>query len=179
LINILRGKLREAQYGDRGDLVELRKPKRREDLDDLEVELANLLDEHRHAREEFKHASATLPGVGLARLEHFARSLNPEPVVLDPKGDPDEMFDRALLGLVALELPVQKAVAGEHLDDCEQRQFDRVIAGLRNQSELLHTEVVTRLSQEELRKQGQWWRRGFVWIAQSFGQAFVQIVAVR
>lgn len=173
LINILRGKLREAEYGDRGDLVELRRDRLRNDLDDLTAELASLLDGHRHAREEFRHASVTLPGVALRRLEHFARTLNPAP--LDFTGDGDAAFNRAVTGFWLPEFSIQKAVAGEHLDDYDQRRLKQAVADLREQAELLHTEIVGRVSQEELRKQRQLWRRAGLSLASAFGSALVQM----
>ena len=175
LVNILRGKLHEQQYGEDPHLVGDRE-NARPDLDELVVELSNVLEEDRHAVQAFVQASRTLPGAALARIEHFASNLNPAPALIDPNESQEDRFHKLLLGAWSRELPVQQAVAGQHLDDYTDRRLDATVEDLRSQIELLHTSLVEALSTEELRRARQWWRKLGRWFSVKVGEALVAII---
>jgi hypothetical protein len=56
LLNILRGKVRVAQYGE-GEYAEGQRENQRPDLDQFWNDLHNLNERHRHALAEFQQAS--------------------------------------------------------------------------------------------------------------------------
>ena len=171
LANILRGKIDSEQYPEPND----RRVNRRPDLDELAFELSNVLEEHRFAEQEFVNASKTLPGVALGRIQHFG-ILHPPPTMIDPNESLDERFHKLLLGTWSLELPVQQAVAGQHLDDYQQRRLDRTVEDLRTQVEVLHLALIQQLSTEELRRARQRWRRAGRWLSEKVAEALVAVV---
>jgi hypothetical protein len=95
MLNILRGKVRVAQFGE-GPYLEGTRENRRPDLNVFGDQLRDLLEQHEHAVRAFRQASRTLPGFALGRLEHFASNLNPEPDVKRPGESLAERFDRVL-----------------------------------------------------------------------------------
>jgi hypothetical protein len=180
MLNILRGKVRTAQYGE-GSYVEGQRENRRPDLDPIWDELHNLLERHVHALAEFQNASETLPGVALARLAHFAEQLIPEPDIVEPgaEAEPQQLLqraDRMLRHVWSALYTMQKALRNEHLDESEQRRLTNAIDALKEQARVLAHELVQALALEQRRREAQWWRK----IAHSFGaalgNALVQIV---
>jgi hypothetical protein len=157
MLNILRGKLRGAQFGQ-GDFVESQRENARPDLNDIGDRLNDLLERHQHAVRDFDRASRTLPGLALGRLEYFGNNLIREPDLVRPGERPGERLNRTLGILWSATWVVQKAVSGGALDDGEQRRFDATLAALKSQADTLHHELVQRVASAERERESQWWR---------------------
>jgi hypothetical protein len=149
MLIILRGRLREAQYGDQAGPNETN---RRPDLDDLGTEIYNVQERHSAALALFREKGRTLPGLADERLRAFAAALKPEPFLIDTDEDEHAFAERAFrramhqLGIIGT---MQSALAGRRLDAAEQSGFDRAVAFLRGEADRLHEEIVERLSRGE------------------------------
>jgi hypothetical protein len=172
-VNILRGKLSSLQYGDAPYLVGERE-NRRPDLDELVDSVSNILERHGHAVRIFDNAAKTLPGLAFARLEFFAANLSPAPV--DPGASRAERLNNVVSYWWTAEYAVHQALSGGPADDYAQRRFATIVGDLKAQAKLLHTDLLSRLSRKELRRERQWWRHAGRWITTKVGEALVQTV---
>lgn len=152
LVQILRGRVHEAEYGVEFGRGANPQAKIREDLEPFGIEIENLQERHNVARRRFKHDETTLPGLADKRLRLFAASLHPEPFLRDVDEDELAYMERAL-GHVLANLGargiLRRALDGERLDNAHQQVFDRLVAFLRREVDGLHDEVIDRLRRKE------------------------------
>jgi hypothetical protein len=147
MLIILRGRLRAAQFGDQGGLLE-DQDNRRPDLDDFGREIHNLQEKHSHALNRFKEQGRTLPGIADERLRAFVAALENEPLLIDANEDEDELAERLFrrglqqLGIIGV---ARSALAGQRLDAGQQEAFRKAIEFLRGEADRLHEEVMAQL----------------------------------
>lgn len=178
LLNVLKGKLFALQYpnGLHAGEAERQRP----DLEEVEVGLQDLIERHEHAVRTFSIASRTLPGFALIRLDYFATQINREPAALeiDRDADPDLQFAQALMAIAfsAPERAAQRAVAGEALEDFEEHRLVVTVSDLKQQAELLYSELAARFGQDQRRRERQPSRRFGRWLTAQVASALVQLI---
>jgi hypothetical protein len=127
MLIILRGRLKEAQYGDRfpgapGVI------NRRPDLDEIEVDIGNIQAQHSHALADHLHHSRTDPGLAAGRLEYFS-DLNPKPQIFE--ATVDHRFDNAVPEYFTARRILRDAAKGTSLERGEEAILSESVTSLK------------------------------------------------
>jgi hypothetical protein len=142
LLQILRGRLHAAQYGEGDRNVDAPV---RDDLGDLARRIGNLGEQHRASLQRYRQRARTLPGLALARLAYFGSDLVADPVQIEGDDDYGALLDRSLREWLQPKALARKLTNGERLDDVETGIIERAEETLKGDAERFHRELVRRL----------------------------------
>lgn len=142
LLQILRGRLRAAEYGEEGSINE---PRIRDDLDDLGRRIGRLGDRHQHALRRYRQEARTLPGLATARLVYFGSDLNPEPPIIETDEDVERWLNKTLREWGKPKTSARKLVDGEQMDDWEQASASETEQFLKGELDRLNQELMRRV----------------------------------
>jgi hypothetical protein len=152
LVQNLRGRLYQAQWGHAYGRGAQPQHKRRNDLDSFEIEIENVQARYTAARNRFKQHELTLPGLAEERIRLFAKSLNPEPFLRDPDENDGDFMERSfihVLNEMGYRGILRRGTSGETLNKAEARIFHDVVNFLRGEVDRMHAEVVDRLRMDQ------------------------------
>jgi hypothetical protein len=143
LLQILRGRLRAAEYGEEASGLD--PPLLRSDLGDLGRRIGNLGERYRASIQRYRQESRTLSGIAFARLVYFGSDLVADPVQIENEEDVEQFLDRSIREWGRPKTIARKLANDERLDDWEQRSIERTEATLKREAEKLTRELVRRL----------------------------------
>jgi hypothetical protein len=143
LLQILRGRLRAAEYGEDASSFADRV---RHDLGDLGIRIGNVSRRHEHGRRRFRQESRTLPGLAIGRLFYFGADLNPEPTLIETDEDVERWLDKTLREWGKPKTAVRKLVNGDQMDEWERNSARDTEQLLKGELDRLHQELARRLS---------------------------------
>jgi hypothetical protein len=143
LVQILRGRLRAAEYGEDASSND---PRIRDDLGDLGTRMGNLVRGYEHALTRYRQEARTLPGLAIARLIYFGSDLNPEPPVIETDEDAERWLDKTLREWGKPKTSVRKLVNGEQMEDWERRSAAETEQFLKGELDRLHQELTRRVA---------------------------------
>lgn len=142
LLQILRGRLREAEYGEDASIND---PKIRHDLGEFGRRIGNIGERQRASVQQYLQDSRTLPGLAFARLAHFGSDLVAEPVEIETQEDIERSLERSIREWGNPKTVARKLANGERLEDWEERYGAEIEEALKREAERLHRELGRRL----------------------------------
>jgi len=142
LLQILRGRLRTAEYGKEASTS----PEQiRDDLEEIGRRIGNLGSRARASLQRYRQDSRTLPGIAFARLVYFGSDLVDQPVQIETDEDVERLLDRSIREWLQPKGIARKLANGEPLDDVERRLIDGTEATLKGEVDGFHRELLRRL----------------------------------
>lgn len=148
LLIILRGRLRAAVFGEEAGPID--GPRLRDDLEDLGWRLEDIQERQRFSLREYHLNARTLPWLAYVRLASFGSDLNPEPAVIETDDDRQRALETILRQWGKPRTLVRKLIAGETLDEAEQRVLASTEDALKRELDLLHQELTRQVETKDV-----------------------------